>query len=281
MPHAIKNLDLSLGLAVIPVQLFTAISPNGVAFHLLHPKCGARLQTRLECPIHGIVPREETVRGYEIAKDEYVRFEPEELKALEQASSSALVIDSFIPESVIDAVYFEDTYYLGAGKHGERGYRVLVEALRQTHRVAVGTFTWRGKSTPIAIRAHQDGLLLQRLYFADEVQDTSEIDRGADPKIRDQERTLAERLIGELAATEFHPENYEDEYRKRLSKAIEQKVAGQEIQTVEVDPRSPTVDLEATLKKSLEARRPPAKAGGEGTREQKPAVERKQRRRAS
>jgi non-homologous end joining protein Ku len=95
---------------------------------------------------------------------------------------------------------------------------------------------------------------------------------------RFSERTLAERLIGELATTEFHPENYEDEYRKRLSNAIEQNVAGQETQTVEVDPRSPTVDLEATLKKSLEARRPPAKAGGEGTREQKPAVERKQRR---
>ena len=186
MPRAIKNLDISLGLAVIPVQLFTATSPKGVAFHLLHAKCGTRIQTRLECPIHGIVPREETVRGYEIAKDEYVRFEPEELKALEQAASSALVIDAFVPEGAIDPVYFEDTYYLGAGKHGERGYRVLVEALRQTHRVAVGTFTWRGKTTPIAIRIHQDGLLLQRLYFADEVQDASEIDRGADPKIRDR-----------------------------------------------------------------------------------------------
>src|SRR2546422_9909323 len=126
MPRAIKNLDLSLGLAVIPVQLFTATSPNGVAFHLLHAKCGTRIQTRLECPEHGIVPRDETVKGYEIAKDEYVRFEAEELKALEQASSSALVIDAFVPEGAIDPVYFEDTYYLGAGKHGEPGYRVLV-----------------------------------------------------------------------------------------------------------------------------------------------------------
>ena len=109
----------------------------------------SRIQMRLECPIHGIVPREETVKGYEIAKDEYVRFEPEELKALEQASSSALVIDSFVPEAAVDPVYFEDTYYLGAGKNGERGYRVLVEALEKTHRVAVGTFTWRGKTTPI------------------------------------------------------------------------------------------------------------------------------------
>src|SRR5215470_8326131 len=207
MPRALKNLDISLGLAIIPVQLFTATSSKGVAFHLLHAKCRSRIQMRLECPIHGPVPREETVRGYEIAKDEYVRFEPEELKALEQASSSALVIDSFVPEGTIDPVYFEDTYYLGAGKNGERGYRVLTEALQKTHRVAVGTFTWRGKTTPIAIRIHQDGLLLQRLYFADEVYNATEIDRGAEPKIRDQERTLAERLISELSANKFHPEN--------------------------------------------------------------------------
>jgi DNA end-binding protein Ku len=205
------------------------------------------------------VPREETVRGYEIAKDEYVRFEPEELKALEHASSSALVIDSFVPEGTIDPVYFEDTYCLGAGKNGERGYRALVEALQQTHRVAVGTFTWGGKTTPIAIRVHQDGLLLQRLYFADEVQNAAEIDQGAAPRIRDQERTLAERLISELSATEFQPENYEDEYRKRLLKAIEQKIAGQDIQRVEVEARVPTTDLVATLRASLE-RKGPAKA---------------------
>ena len=215
MPRALKNLDISLGLAVIPVQLFTATSSKGVAFHLLHATCGSRIQMRLECPIHGVVPREETVRGFEIATDEYVRFEPEELKALEQASSSAVVIDSFVPERAIDPVYFEDTYYLGAGKNGERGYGVLTEALGKTKRIAVGTFTWRGKTTPIAIRVHQEGLLLQRLYFADEVHNAAEIDRGADTKLRDQERPLTERLISELSATEFQPENYEDEYRKR------------------------------------------------------------------
>jgi DNA end-binding protein Ku len=97
MPRAIKNLDITLGLAVIPVQLFIATSSKGVAFHLRHAKCGSRIQMRLECPIHGPIPREETVRGFETSKDEYVRFAPEELKALEQASSSALVIDSFVP----------------------------------------------------------------------------------------------------------------------------------------------------------------------------------------
>ena len=90
-----------------------------------------------------------------------------------------MVIDSFVPDGAIDPVYFEDTYYLGAGKNGERGYRVLAEALEKTKRIAVGTFTWRGKTTPIAIRRHHDRLLLQRLYFAGEVHNSAEIDRGA------------------------------------------------------------------------------------------------------
>ena len=282
MPRALKNLDISLGLATIPVQLFTATSSQGVASHLLHPKCGSRIQMRLDCPIHGPVPREETVRGFETSKDEYVRFEPDELKALEQVSSSALVIESFVPERAIDPVYFENTYYLGAGKNGARGYRVLVQALEKTRRVAVGTFTWRGKTTPIAIRVHQEGLLLQRLYFAGEVHNAAEIDRGADLKIRDQERTLAERLISELSATEFHPENYADEYRQRLLKAIEQKVAGQEIERVEVEARPATTDLVATLKASL-GRKELAKAPATAKSAEEPAPAKRpaRRRRAS
>jgi DNA end-binding protein Ku len=255
MPRALKNLNIHLGLATIPVQLFTATSSVGFASHLLHAKCGSRIQMRLECPIHGIVPREETVRGYEIAKDEYVRFEPDELKALEETSTSALVIDSFVPEGAIDPRYFENTYYLGAGKHDNRGYRVLVRALE-----------------------HQGGLLLQRLYFAGEVQDVSEIDHGAAPAIRDQERTLAERLISELSATEFHPENYEDEYRKRLAKAIEQKMVGQEIQRVEAQAPPATTDLVATLKASLE-RKGPAKAAATPGRPKATAEKRPVRRR--
>jgi DNA end-binding protein Ku len=281
MPRAIKNLDISLGLATIPVQLFTATSSQGVAFHLLHAKCGSRIQMRLECPIHGPVPREETVKGFETSKDEYVRFEPEELKALEQASSSALVIDSFVPERAVDPVYFENTYYLGAGKNGERGYRVLVQALERTKRVAVGTFTWRGKTTPIAIRVHQRGLLLQRLYFAGEVHALSDIDRGGEQKIRDQERTLAERLISELSGTEFHPENYEDEYQKRVLKAIEQKVSGQAIERVEVEARPPTADLIATLQASLERKGLAKAAAPKAEPKGKPAKQPARRRRAS
>ena len=154
-------------------------------------------------------------------------------------------------------------------------------ALEKTHRIAVGTFTWRGKTTPIAIRAHQDGLLLQRLYFAAEVHNAAEIDRGAEPKIRDQERTLAERLIGELSGTEFHPENYEDEYRKRVLKAIEQKVAGQEIERVEVEARPPTTDLVATLKASLRRKELAKAAPSKAQQEPAPAKRPVRRRRAS
>jgi DNA end-binding protein Ku len=120
--------------------------------------------------------------------------------------------------------------------------------------------------------------LRQRLYFAGEVYKPSQIDQGADPKIRDQERTLAERLIRELSASEFHPENYEDEYRKRLLKAIEQKIAGQEIERVEVETRPPTTDLVATLQASLE-RKGPAKAAARQPAPKATAAKRPVRRR--
>jgi DNA end-binding protein Ku len=125
---------------------------------------------------------------------------------------------------------------------------------------------------------HQDGLLLQRLYFADEVQSAAEVDRGAEPKLRDQERTLAERLIGELSGTEFQPERYEDEYRKRLLKAIDQKIAGEEIQRIEVEARPPTTDLVATLKASL-GRKALAKAPPSIKAEEEPAPAKPVRRR--
>jgi DNA end-binding protein Ku len=114
---------------------------------------------------------------------------------------------------------------------------------------------------------HQDGLLLQRLYFGNEVYNATEIDQGAEPKIRDQERTLAERLISELSETEFHSEKYEDEYRQRLLKAIEQKVAGQEIQRVEVEAQPPTADLVATLEASLGRKELAKVSPGKSTRE--------------
>jgi DNA end-binding protein Ku len=126
-------------------------------------------------------------------------------------------------------VYFGDTYYLGAGKNGERGYRVLVEALQKTHRIAVGTFTWRGKVDPNRDpgawgRAASSAALLRRR--GPECGRDRSGRRAEEPR---QERTLAERLISELSATEFQPENYEDEYQKRLLKAIEQKIADQDI----------------------------------------------------
>jgi DNA end-binding protein Ku len=128
---------------------------------------------------------------------------------------------------------------------------------------------------------HQDGLLLQRLYFAGEVYNAAEIDRGAEPKIRDQERTLAERLISELSATEFHPENYADEYRKRVLKAIEQKVAGQEIERLEVEARPATTDLVATLKASLERKGPAKAAPTKADQKTGPVKQPARRRRAS
>jgi DNA end-binding protein Ku len=180
----------------------------------------------------------------------------------------------FAPESAIDPVYFEDTYYLGAGKNRDRGYRVLVQALQKTCRIAVGHVHLARQDDSDRDPGAPRWAFPPAAYFANEVHNATEIDRGTEPKIR-SERTLAERLISELSETEFHPEKYEDEYRQRLLKAIEQKIAGQEIQRVEVETRPPTTDLVATLKASLErkelAKVSPEKSKQEPVSEKRPA----------
>ena len=195
MPRALKNLDITLGLAVIPVQLFTATRSQGVAFHLLHAKCGSRIQMRLECPIHGIVPREETVKEYETAKDEYVRFEPEELKALEQASSSMVVIDSFVPETAIDPVYFEDTYYLGAGRTGTVGIAYSSRLSRKRAGSPWARSPGAAETTPIAIGRRQDGQPPPSgIYFAKEVRVQRIGDRKLGRRAAIRRETLGEAL---------------------------------------------------------------------------------------
>ena len=276
MPRALKNLDITIGLVRVPVQLFTATQGGGIGFNLLHARCGSRIQNRLECPEHGIVPRDELVRGYEIERDQHVLFTDEELKALEAETTSSLNIDSFVPAGAIDPLYVSRTYYLGSGKGGQTGYRLLAEGLRKTGRVGVGTFTWRGQSTPIAIRPRADGLVLHRLHFAEDVQAREGVEPGTPPALRPQEEVLARRLIEDLSSPAFHPEQYPDAYRARLLQAIETKARGGSISAAETPSPPATTDLQAALEASL-ARRPPAKATPRPAAKAPPAPARRRR----
>ena len=267
-PHSIGSGTISFGLVSIPIKLYTATSPAGVSFNMLHAKCGSRLRQQMFCPTDNVVvDRNDTVRGYEFAKDQYVRVNDQELKALEGEASKIIDIAEFVPLEKVDPIYFERTYYLGPDKGGEKAYRLLADAMAKSGRVALAKFVMRGKESLVLIRPAQGGLMLHTMYFADEVRDFSEIDRWQSAKIRPNELDLAGQLIDGLSNDEFHPEQYEDEYCHRVLDLVNQKVEGKEVTVAAPEaPRAQVIDLMEALKESLAKRvasgekRPLAKA---------------------
>jgi DNA end-binding protein Ku len=258
-PHAIGSGTISFGLVSIPVKMYTAASSMNVSFNQLHAKCGSRIRQQTFCPVcNETIERGALVKGYEVAKDQYVRVGDEELKALEGEASKTIDIAEFVPLEKVDPVYFEKAYYLGPDKGGEKAYRLLTDAMAKSSRVAVATFVMRGKESLVLIRPSNDGLMLHTMFFSDEVRNFGEIDKGIGAKIRDGEMDLAQQLIDGLSNDDFKPENYEDSYRVRVLQLIEQKVEGKEVTvTAPVAERAQVIDLMDALKESL-AKRVPA-----------------------
>jgi DNA end-binding protein Ku len=255
-PHSIGSGTISFGLVSIPVKMYTAASSAGVSFNLLHAKCGNRIKMQQFCPVcNEVVDRAGLVKGYEFAKDQYVRFTDEELKALEGEASKVIDIAEFVPLATVDPIYFEKTYYLGPDKGGEKAYRLLADAMATTDRVALATFVMRGKESLVLVRPAQQGLMLHTMYFADEVRDFGEIEKGQSAKIKEGELELAQRLIDELSHDEFKPEGYQDQYRLRVLELVNAKVEGEEVTAVgpEVQ-RAQVIDLMDALKQSLAKR---------------------------
>jgi DNA end-binding protein Ku len=262
--RSIGSLTLSFGLVAIPVKLFSATqAANAISFNMLHKDCGSRLRQQYVCIKHGtVVERDETVKGYEFAKDQYVQFTPEEIKALEEAGSQAVEIAEFVPIESIDPVYFDKTYYLAPDKGAAKPYGLLSEALRETKRCAVGRWASRGKAHVVLLRPVGHVLVMQQLYFAADVRPASEIEVTS-PELKPAEMQLARQLIEQQSAARFDPSAYTDELRGRIEAAIQKKVEGQEISVSEAAPSAEgkVIDLMEALRASLaktEATRSPA-----------------------
>jgi len=268
-PHSIGSGTISFGLVSIPIKLYTAAAAGGVSFNMLHAKCGNRMKQQMFCPVcNEVVDRAQTVKGYEFAKEQYVRLTDEEIKTLEGEASKVIDISEFVPLSQVDPIYFEKTYYLGPDKGGDKAYRLLADAMARTDRVALAKLVMRGKESLVLIRPAQNGLMLHTMYFADEVRDFGEVDKGQGAKIREGELDLALRLIEELSHAEFKPEQYQDEYRQRVLDLVNTKVEGKEVTAVGPQvQRAQVIDLMDALKESLAKR-----AAAPGATERKPPV---------
>jgi DNA end-binding protein Ku len=198
-----------------------------------------------------VVPREEMVKGYEFAKDQYVVFTPEELKALEEKATSTIDIAEFVPLEKVDCEYLNKAYYLGPDKGGDRAYRLLAEALKQTGRAALGQYAVRGQQHLVLLRPRNGVIVMEQLHYADELRPTSEVPLG-EGDVKPTELALAKQLIDQTANEEFQPEKYRDVVRERVLEAINKKVDGQEI-TAEPskDGGGKIIDLMEALKASL------------------------------
>jgi DNA end-binding protein Ku len=245
---------ISFGLVSIPVRLYSAAQPaSSVSFNLLHAKDGARLRQQYVCSGCGEkVERDAMVKGYEFAKDRYVTFAAEELKALEEIASQTIDIAEFVPAADVDAVYYDRAYYLGPDQGGAKAYRLLSEAMKRSGKAALARYAARGKQYLVLIRPKDGRLVMQQLYYADEVRPFDEIPLE-EAEVREQEVQLALQLVEQIASEGFHPERYEDAVKKRTLEAIERKVQGEEIRVAAPEPQAQVIDLMEALKASLAA----------------------------
>jgi DNA end-binding protein Ku len=252
-PHSIGSGNISFGLVSIPIKMFSAAASGGVSFNQLHQKCGGRIRQQQVCPTcNEVVERNALVKGYEFARDQYVQFTDEELKGLEGEASRMIDIAEFVPLDQVDPIYFEKTYYLGPDKGGEKAYRLLTDAMKAAGRVALAKFVMRGKENLVLIRPSQEGLMLHTMYFADEIRDFGEVDKGEDARLKPGEMELAQRLVDELSSAAFAPEKYSDEYRARVLAVVEAKVEGKEVTSLAPQAqRAQVIDLMDALKQSL------------------------------
>jgi DNA end-binding protein Ku len=256
--RSIASLTISFGLVAIPVKLYSAtVASERVSFNLLRQKDGSRVKQQYVAVADGqLVERSEMVKGYEFAKDQYVMFSSEELKALEDTTTHAIDIGQFVPLESVDPVYFDGTYYLAPDKGGAKPYTLLATALRKAGQCAVGRWVSRGKEHIVVIRPIADGLAMHQLHFKAEVRDLKDL--GIEPaQVSEPELKLAQQLIDHLAVKRFDPNEYADEFKGRVEAAIQKKIQGKQISLAEAPVAATSgnvIDLMQALRASIDAR---------------------------
>ena len=281
MPRAIWSGAISFGLVTVPVKLFSAVNRKTVRFHQLSSSSGMRVaQKRVDSQSGEEVPYENVVKGYELAPDRFVVIEPAELDTLQPEKTRTIDIEDFVELEQIDPIYYDHPYYLAPGAGGAKPYRLLLEAMRDTDKVAIARVVIRAKEQLVAIRPMDDVLEMATMLFADEIippQQLEELPDSSGVKMSKRELEIAEQLVDSLAG-DFEPQKYRDTYREEVLALIERKAQGEEIavQPPPEETREPAPDLMSALKASLDAVRTSAEAvpgdGAPGRR--KPAAKR-------
>ncbi len=257
MPRAIWSGSISFGMVSIPVKLFGATESRDIRFSLLHATCGTRLQQKRWCPTDEVeVPWTETARGYEFSKGQYVVLTDEDFEKLPLPSKHTIELSAFVQEREIDPVFYEKSYYLEPGERGEKPYALLFKALEEKKLSATASITIRKKEQLCVLRAHEGTIMLETLFYPDEIRQERGIDLNK-VKVSDKELDMAFTLI-ELLKKPFDPSEYRDHYREALAQLIEAKLEGKQVVSAPASRDTGVLDLAEALKRSVEA----AKKGG-------------------
>jgi DNA end-binding protein Ku len=276
MARAIWSGSISFGMVSIPVKLYGATESKDISFHLLHSTCGTRLKQVRWCPKDEVeVPWSDIVRGYEFAKGEYVVLTEEDFEKLPLPSKHVIELSAFVEAEEIDPVFYERSYYLEPEDRGKKAYALLMRALEEKSLTAVATITIRKKEQLCALRPHDGVLMMETLYYADEVRKQPDADvRGT--KTTEREMEMAFTLI-ELLRKPFDAKEYHDHYREALEEMIEAKQAGREVVVSEEAPETKVLDLADALRRSVEAAKKSAKPKTSARRPARPAARRRTR----
>jgi DNA end-binding protein Ku len=270
--RTIWNGSISFGLVNIPIGLALATQRSDVAFRTLHRECGTPIKQKRFCPFHERdVEADELVKGWEVSKGEFVIVEEADLESVALQRSQSIEIVRFVQEDEVDPVYFDRTYYLApAGAAAQRRpYVLLLRAMEEAGVAAIGKFVLWGKENLSLIRAQGDALVLETLYFAEDVRSKAEIEEAvAETDVKGPELELAGQVIQSLVG-EWDPAEFENDYRRELKTMLEAKLQGEEIKRPEPAPETPVVDLMDALRKSVaeaQGRRAPAGSGSAKTK---------------
>jgi DNA end-binding protein Ku len=255
MPRAIWSGAISFGLVNVPVKMYSATSPKTVRFHQLSAKTGTRIKQKRVDPSTGDeVAFEDIVKGYELSPDRYVLIEPDELDALDAKATKTIDIEEFVDLADIDPIYYDHSYYLAPAAGGAKAYTLLLDAMRESGKVAIGRVVIRSKQQLCALRPIGAAMGMSTMLFGDEVLSPDRLDELealGETEASKRELTMAQQLIDSLSA-DFDPTKFKDDYRERVIDLIERKAAGEEIAVQpEAQDDTPAPDLMAALEASL------------------------------
>ncbi|HEX3224703.1 MAG TPA: Ku protein [Gaiellaceae bacterium] len=282
--RTIWNGSISFGLVNIPIGLALATQRSDISFRTLHRECGTPIKQKRWCPLHEReVEPEELVKGWEVAKGEYVLVEEADLESVALQRSQSIEILRFVELADVDPVFFDRTYYLApaASDAQRRPYVLLLRAMQESGMAAVGKFVLWGKENLCLIRAQGDTLLLELLFFAEDVREKNEIEEAVGTvEVKKAELQLAQQVIDSLVG-EWKIEDFENEYRRDLRTMLEAKLAGEEIARPEPVAETPVIDLMEALRRSVAdaqdakqkpaAKKTKASSSGTGSRRKTPA----------